>query len=228
MIVAIHQPQYLPWLGYFDKMEKSDVFCFLDNVQYKKNEWQNRNRIKTSQGWQWVTVPVGYRFSQKINEVPINNKVHWARKHLQALITNYNKAPYFNEYIDFFEKIYLKNWSFLSEINIALTQQIREFLGLQEKTVLMASDLVLSEDPTGRLIDICQSVGGDTYLSGEAGSEYMNLDRFRESGVNVIFQDFKHPEYSQCFGQFEPNLSVVDLLFNCGTESLAIIRACNP
>ena len=228
MIVTIHQPQYLPWIGYFDKMEKADVFCLLDNVQYKKNEWQNRNRIKTSQGWQWVTVPVGYRFPQKINEVPINNMVHWARKHLQALITNYNKAPFFNEYIDIFEKIYLGNWCFLSEINIVLIEKIREFLGLQEKKIIMASDLVLSEDPTERLIDICQSVGGDTYLSGEAGSEYMNLDRFRESGVDVIFQNFTHPEYPQRFGQFKSHLSVVDLLFNCGTESMARMKACNP
>ena len=122
----------------------------------------------------------------------------------------------------------MENWRFLSEINIVLIKQIREFLGLQEKKIIMASGLVPSEDPTERLIDICQSVGGDTYLSGEAGAEYMNLDRFREGGVNVIFQNFKHPEYPQRFGQFQSHLSVVDLLFNCGTESVAIMKACNP
>jgi hypothetical protein len=228
VIVAIHQPQYLPWIGYFDKMEKADVFCFLDNVQYKKNEWQNRNRIKTSQGWQWVTVPVGYRFPQKINEVPINNTAQWARKHLQALITNYNKALFFNEYIGIFEKIYSQNWNFISEVNIALIQKLRELLGLEKKVLITASGLSLSEDPTERLIDICQTVDGDTYLSGEAGREYMNLDRFRESGIDVIFQDFKHPEYKQRFGPFESHLSIVDLLFNCGTESKAIMKACNP
>jgi len=96
LIAAIHQPQYLPWLGYIDKMDKADVFCFLDNVQYKKNEWQNRNRVKTVGGWQWVTVPVSYKFPEKINAVKINNSVNWRRKHLQALVTNYGKAPYFS------------------------------------------------------------------------------------------------------------------------------------
>ena len=103
LIVAVHQPQYLPWLGYFDKMRTADVFCYLDNVQYKKNEWQNRNRIKTAHSRQWITVPVRYRFPQKINEVEINNTQKWHKKHLQALITNYSKAPYFNDYITQFE-----------------------------------------------------------------------------------------------------------------------------
>ena len=110
MIVAIHQPQYLPWLGYFDKIRRADAFCFLDNVQYKKNDWQNRNRLKTAQGWQWLTVPVHYRYPQKISEVTINNAAKWKNKHLQALISNYSRAPFFKEISDIFEKAYSEHW----------------------------------------------------------------------------------------------------------------------
>ncbi len=98
MIVSVHQPQYLPWLGYFDKIERSDIFVFLDNVQFKKNEWQNRNKIKTSEGWQWLSVPVIHKFMQKISEVKINNTVWWGKKHLNALVTNYSKAPFFKDH----------------------------------------------------------------------------------------------------------------------------------
>jgi hypothetical protein len=224
LIVAIHQPQYLPWLGYFDKINKADVFCYLDNVQYKKNEWQNRNRIKTARDWQWITVPVLYRFPQKINEVKINNTVQWKKKHLQALITNYSKAPFFKEYINFFKSIYSKDWEFLSELNICLIDNIREMLSVKKGKTVFASDLHLSADPTDRLIDICKSVGGDIYLSGQDGARYMNLERFKERGVDVIVQNFKHPVYSQLYGSFQSHLSVVDLLFNCGPDSLGKIE----
>ena len=111
MIVAVHQPQYLPWLGYFDKMAKADIFCYLDNVQYKKNEWQNRNRIKTAQGWQWLTVPVSYRFPQKINQVGINRTTAWGKKHLQAFDTNYGRAPFYSRYKEMVRSIILSEES---------------------------------------------------------------------------------------------------------------------
>ena len=227
MIIAIHQPQYLPWLGYFDKFEKADIFCYLDNVQFKKNEWQNRNRIKSAQGWQWITVPVQYRFPQIINTVEINNAVDWKRKHLQAIITNYSKAPFFKEYIGLFEETYSKEWEYLSQLNVYLIEKIREILALNRTQTVLASDLNLSEDPTDRLIDICNTLGGDTYLSGKDGAKYMELERFNERGIKVIFQDFTHPVYSQLFGEFQSNLSIVDLLFNCGPESMKRISTCN-
>ncbi len=223
MIVAIHQPQYLPWLGYFDKMQRADVFCYLDNVQYKKNEWQNRNRIKTAQGRQWITVPVGYRFPQKINEVKINSAEKWQRKHLQALRTNYSKAPFYKEYIDCFEDAFAKKHERLSELNIGLIDMLREILVLGQKPTLIASELSLPNDPTERLIDVCRAAGGDTYLAGKDGANYMDLDRFVASGIKVIFQDFNHPVYPQLFGNFESHLSIVDLLFNCGPKSMEII-----
>ena len=214
MLIAIHQPQYLPWLGYLDKIDKADIFVILDNVQFKKNEWQNRNRIKTAQGCQWITVPVLYRFPEKINEVMINNKANWSRKHLQALITNYSKSTYFDDYKGFFENIFSRNWDRLVDINIEIIKFLISALELKTELV-MASDLELREEPTERLIDICKTL---------KGNKYMDLEQFDKEDIEIIFQDFKHPEYSQLFGDFEPYMSAIDLLFNCGNNSLEILR----
>lgn len=227
MILAVHQPQYLPWLGYFHKMMQADVFCFLDNVQYKKNEWQNRNRIKTAQNWQWITVPVCFRFPQKINEVEINTKPPWIKKHLQALVTNYSKAPYFEPYFSAFEACFCREWKWLSELNIFLIEHLKALLGLQQKQTILASELSLSNDPTGRLVDICKSVGADTYLAGQDGANYMDLEQFEKNSINVVFQEFQHPVYPQLFSEFQSHLSIVDLLFNCGPQSAEIIRKAN-
>lgn len=224
MIVAIHQPQYLPWLGYFDKLRQADIFCFLDNVQYKKNEWQNRNQIKTAQNRQWLTVPVLYRYPQKINTVPINNTVDWKHKHLQALITNYGKAPFFKDVIGCFESVYAQDWRFLSPLNIHLVERLCRMMKINTRTI-SASGLNVSEDPTDRLIDICKSVGGDIYLSGPDGAKYLNLDRCKERGLTVRFHRFNHPVYPQRYGSFQSHLSVVDLVFNCGPESLRVIES---
>ena len=218
MIVAIHQPQYLPWPGYFDKMIKADAFCYLDNVQYKKNEWQNRNRIKTSNGKQWITVPVEYRFPQKIMEVKINNRTDWRRKHLQTVRTCYGKSKHFKECISFFEELYAMRWDFLSELNIYCIESIRRYLGISLENVERASQLELSDHPTDRLIDICKLLGGNTYLSGSGGRNYLDLERFHNCGVKVIFQDFDPPIYPQMYDGFQSHLSIIDLLFNCGSD----------
>ena len=224
MILAVHQPQYLPWLGYFDKFDRADVFCFLDNVQYKKNEWQNRNRIKSTDGWQWLTVPVSYRFPQKINEVSINNTVNWRRKHLQALKTNYGKAPHFNWIMERLGAVYEMEWHSVGELNIAVIECLMNPLGLSHKKTIRASAYDLSDEPNDRLVDLCELVGAGTYLAGAGGAAYMDLERFEKRGIEVIFQDFIHPIYPQQFGEFLPQLSAVDLLFNCGPDSFRILR----
>jgi len=228
MIVAIHQPQYLPWLGYFDKMDRADAFCYLDNVQYKKNEWQNRNRLKTAQGWQWLTVPVRYRFPQKIIEVTVNEAVKWQHKHIQALITNYKKSPFFNTYFPVFESALKHDFENIGDLNIHMITLIRDIIAMDNKPVVRASEIALREDPTGRLIDICAHFGGDTYLAGQDGVNYMDMNQFQECGIEVITQAYDHPKYHQCFGEFESHMSIVDLIFNCGPESLAIIREGRP
>ena len=224
VIVAVHQPQFMPWLGYFDKMDRCDFFVLLDNVQYKKNEYQNRNRIKTSTGWQWITVPVNYRFPQKMNEVLVHNGLDWRKKNLHALEVNYGKARCFKRYIDDLREFYLQEWQSLSQINIACVKLLKEMLGIGAR-IMIASELEpLSCEPNGRLIDICARLGSGTYLAGRDGAKYMNCDMFRDASINVVFQEFRHPVYSQLFGKFEYFMSVVDLLLNCGEESLEIIR----
>ena len=224
MIVSIHQPQYLPWLGYFDKIARSDIFIFLDNVQFKKNEWQNRNRIKTDQKWQWLSVPVIHRFGQKINEVEINNTVQWGKKHLHALATNYAKAPFIKEHFDFLAKTYAHPWKRLVDINLHLIYYLIKALNISNKEFHLASEYQAREGPTERLVDLCRQVGAGVYLSGQDGAKYLDLDEFKKGGIQVIFQKYEHPLYPQLFGDFEPCMSVVDLLFNCGPESLSILR----
>ena len=224
MIVAVHQPQYLPWLGYFDKMDRADLFVLLDTVQFKKNEWQNRNRIKTAQEWQWLTVPVAYRFPQRINQVEINLRTNWARKHLLAMRINYSKAPYFSDYFDPFEKILLEKWQGIAALNIRLVRALTELLRISTPLRLASELGHLPEGPDERLIAICQHMGAEVYLAGMGGKDYMNLEKFEKTGIEVVFQEFKHPVYPQLYGDFLPNLSVVDLLFNCGKQSLGIIR----
>ena len=223
MILSVHQPQYMPWLGFFHKIDQANLFVLLDNVQFKKNEWQNRNRIKTARGWQWITVPVLFKFPQKISEVRINNKVNWSRKHLNSLISNYSRAPYFFQCRDFFENTYRKKWESIVDISIYLIRYLSNTLGIKTK-MIKASQLSLYEDPNERLIGFCKELGADTYLSGEGGRGYLDIDKFRDAGIKVVFQNFQHPVYRQLYDKFQPNMSVVDLLFNSGEKSLAIIR----
>ena len=224
MIVGVHQPQYLPWLGYFDKIDKADVFVLLDTVQFKKNEWQNRNKIKTAQGWQWLTVPVMYKYPQLINEVTINNKVNWQHKHEQAFLSNYTKAPYFEMVANMLEDIFSCPWEYVSQLNIAVVKSIAKALGIDTQ-IHVASELgEFPQDPDERLVAITKYFGAGTYLAGIGGKGYMNLDTYEKSGVEVIFQDFKHPVYKQLFGDFEPFMSIVDLIANHGDKSLTILR----
>jgi len=224
MIVAVHQPQFLPWLGYFDKIDRADVFVLLDNVQFKKNEWQNRNKIKTAQGWQWLTVPVLYRYPELINEVTINNRVNWQHKHKQALVSNYKKAPYFEMVTNMLGDIFSSPWEYISQLNSAVVKTTARALGIDTQ-IYIASELEeFPQDPDERLVAITKYFGAGTYLAGIGGKGYMNLETYKKNGIEVIFQDFKHPVYQQLFGDFEPFMSSIDLLFNHGDKSLTVLR----
>ncbi len=222
MIASIHQPQYAPWLGYFDKMFRADVFILLDTVQFKKNEFQNRNRIKTAQGWQWITVPVRYRFPQLISEVTINNDVNWPHKHTQALFANYTKSPFFETLMPVFDDWLSKTWSSISDLNSCTVKVIAEQLGVQTE-VRSTDGMTLSEDPTGRLIDICRAVGATTYLSGAGGSSYLDEQQFETADIELRYQRYEHPTYDQLYEGFLPCMSALDLLFNHGPSSLDIL-----
>ncbi len=223
MRIAIHQPQFLPWLGYLDKIDQADCFVILDNVQFKKNEWQNRNRIRTAQGWQWVTVPVLHDFGQRIQDIRINQTVKWQSKHLHAFHTNYGRQPYFQQYVSALEDLYHQPWTALVDLNVAVLCWVIEKMGISTP-MKIASDMVLREDPTDRLIDICQNLGGTSYLAGPGAFQYMDLDKFEQSGVDIEFQNFVHPDYEQAYQPFVPTMSAVDLLFTHGPKSLSILR----
>jgi len=228
MIATIHQPQYLPWMGYFDKADRADVFILLDDVQFKKNDWQNRNKIRTPQGAQWLTVPVLHDFGQKINEVKINNQIKWREAHLKALRMNYRKAPFYDKYIGVFEHVYGQEWDFLVDINKYLIKKLVDLLGIQTK-IVMSSEFQVSAESTQRLIDLCKKVDADAYIAGADGGQYMDLSKFEASGVQVMTQDFQHPVYAQLWTKnqeenFLSHMSVLDVLFNHGDKSLIIIR----
>jgi len=223
--VTIHQPEYLPWLGFFDRIYKADVFVILDDVQYQKGGFINRNKIKTSQGWQWFTVPVKERESlRQINRMEINNQTDWNKTHWNTLFFNYNKAPYFKEYNDFFKSVFEKKWELIAELDIYLIENILNMLGLK-KQIERSSLMEVSGKTTDRLINICKKLRADTYLSGPGGEKYIEMEKFKRENINIIFQDFVHPTYPQLFKKqgFLSHLSIIDLLFNCGPESLDII-----
>ena len=224
MKVAIHQPQYLPWLGYFDKLDSADVFIFLDTVQFRKHEWQNRNRIRTKDGWQWLTVPIIDRFPERIDRVEINAKTDWQRKHAQALRQHYGRAPFWDplgpELIGLLET----PWTHLSKLNVAVADLLWRYLGIKT-SCLLASSVSTREDPTDRLIDLCRAVKATTYLAGQSGPSYMDTSRFAQAGIEVLVQAYTHPQYPQRYQPFVSHLAVIDLLFNCGPESLTILRS---
>jgi hypothetical protein len=224
MIISVHQPQYLPWLGFFDKIDKSDCFVFLDNVQYKKREFQNRNKIRTKNGWIWLTVPVVSkgRYTQKIREVQIDNSVNWAEKHLKNMLANYSHAAHFKQYFGFFQDLYSSKWDKLTELNIAIIKKILEFLGIS-KQIYLESQLDISSEKSLRIIDICKKLNADTYLSGLGGKDYLDQGLFKKNNIKLIFQDFSHPQYPQLFKPFIPYMSIIDLLNNCGKDSLSIL-----
>jgi len=225
MIVAIHQPNYLPWLGYFYKIASCDIFVLLDNVRYSKNGFINRNKIKTPQGAAWLTVGVLIKghYGQLISEVEINNSTPWSSIHEKSIFQNYAKAPYFRNYISSFQDIYPRKWEKLVDVNEALIKVICQILGIRSVELTRASELNVSGQSTELLVNICKAVGADTYLSGPSGQKYMDEELFEKEGIGLRYSDFKHPTYTQLWGDFIPNMSTIDLLFNEGGKGLEIL-----
>lgn len=218
MIVSAHQPNYLPYLGFFDKMIQSDVFVIQDSFQFERHDFQNRNRIKTNNGVQWLTVPVEHCGRDTcMNEVSIAKLPGqlWAKKHWNALKYNYMKAPHWEEYSEVFEQAYQQNWTKLIDLNMHLIKILMKLLKI-ETPLVMSSSLRASGQKTERLLAQCKEIGASIYLSGIGGRSYLDVQHMEEEGMKVIFQDFQHPVYPQLQGEFVPNLSVVDYLFCTG------------
>lgn len=227
MTVAILQPMFIPWAGYFDLMAKSDTFIVLDNVQYTKADWRNRNRIKTSDSIIWFTVPVHAKgvLEKNINEVKIDDPSPWKKKHLTSLEMSYKRAPFFDEILQIIREAFGRNYTFLVDLNMDLLMRIRKYLSL-ETTILMSSDMASSGKKDERLLSLCKEVGATRYLSGPAAKNYLRESIFTAEGIEVVWHDYQHPYYNQLWTKrqgFVSHLSVVDLLFNHGPDSLDII-----
>lgn len=222
MILAAHQPQFLPWLGYFDKMRGCDVFVLLDDAQFKKNEWQNRNRVWSRQGWRWLTVPVLRHFPEDIRSVRVNNAVDWRDKHWKTLSQTYCKARCFQAMSGPWERMYAGPWESLLELNLHTVDALRGPLGVGTRLELSSASGVGGRS-TQRLVDLCRKFGADTYLAGAGGREYMELRLFEEASIRVVFQDYRPREYAQFGGAFVPRLSALDLVFHHGPGAAGLL-----
>lgn len=228
MIAAICQPEHLPWLGWFDKSIHADHLILLDNVQFKKRYFDNRNKIRTAQGWSWLTVPVFTRgrFTQLICEVEIDADRPWQADHWKAVQYSYANAPHFDRIAPFLEELYTrKKWRRLSELNTALIRWGLETLDLNPR-LHIASELGVEGKSSELLARLCEKIGADQYLSGISGKDYIDEGEFSSRGIKVVYQDFHHPIYTQMHGEFEPCMSFIDLAANHGPEAGSMLK--NP
>lgn len=224
MKVAVIQSNYIPWKGYFDIIHDVDLFIFYDDVQYTKNDWRNRNKVKTANGLCWLTIPVSSHDNQLISAITLPDQ-RWKRKHWETIRQTYAKAPYFKHYRDFFEHFYLRTESLnLSELNQFLICAIaRQFLNI--KTNFSTSmDFSPRGDKLDRLLDLLGKVGATTYISGPSARTYIDTSRFQDAGINLVYKDYAgYPAYEQFYPPFEHAVSILDLLFYCGPDSTYFI-----
>jgi hypothetical protein len=223
LTLAVLQPGYLPWLGFFDQLRRTDVFVYYDDVQFDKHGWRNRNRIKTPAGPAWLTVPVRHAGLNRplIKDVEVQPGP-WARKHIGSIRQYYGRARFFDRYIGELAAVLEAGHDRLLDLDLAATALMCRWLGLERRTVL-SSDLGIAGDRSERLLRICQHFGATTYLSGAAAKTYLDVDLFAGHGIAVEWQQYDHPVYPQLHGAFVPYLSTLDLIMNCGDESLNIL-----
>ena len=218
MIIAIHQPNYLPYLGFFFKMEQSDLFVIYDNAQFNKGDYHHRNKIRIFHEWKWLTVPVEKK-NIPINEIIVRNDLlktkKWQDIHFNEIYRNYKDTPYFHIYENEFKDIYNKDYRLLVDLNMSLIDCINNAFDITTKYIF-SSELSFNSKSTQRLVDIVEALGGDTYLSGPSGRKYLDISLFNNKGIEVIFQDFIHPTYKQHYKGFISNMSAIDVLFNAG------------
>ena len=219
--LAIHQPQYLPYLGFFHKVARCDEFIFLDHVQYQVNGLINRNKIRARDGWQWLTLAVNGRPDMPINQVQIDPRSQWRKKHWATLQTSYGRAPFFKTYADELKALYAGSESNdLSQACIDFARWGMKALGVERPCVL-SSTLDVSGSSSEMLINLCRARGATRYISGPGGRQYMDLGLFAQAGIEVVWQEFTPPSYPQLFPAtpFVENLSALDVLLSVGPSA---------
>ena len=231
MIVAAHQPHYLPWLGYLDKLAKADVFVVMDDLQFEKENFQNRNRVKLDHGPHWLTVPLlrgkqsDLIVDKRIDNTGRGGRHHWQHRHWRTLVTHYGKAPFFPHYAAALEDVFVRRWDYLVDLDLHMLELARNWLRIKVP-IVRASSLGLRGARTERILDMCRAVGARSYLSGRGGSTgYLDLPAFERAGVSLVWQQFHHPHYPQRYAGrgFVSHLGFLDLLFNCGPAAPAIL-----
>jgi hypothetical protein len=224
--IAIVQSNYIPWKGYFDLIASVDEFILLDDMQYTRRDWRNRNQIKTPQGVQWITVPVKVRgkYHQKIRETQIEG-IDWAVAHWKALAQNYRRAPYFAEIALWLRPLYLsENFTHISQLNRRLIEAICIYLGINT-TITNSWDYTMPNGKTERLAGLCLQAGGTQYVSGPAAKDYVDEKVFSDLGIKLTWFDYAgYPAYPQLWGEFTHGVTILDLLFNCGRDSHRYMR----
>ncbi len=223
MKVCILQPSYIPWKGFFHQVYKADAFVFLDTVQYDKRGWRNRNKIKTPQGEAWLTIPVHAKGTHQglvIKDVCVTDQ-SWAKGHLQKIILSYRQAPFFQQEIAWIEPLLLETAETeerISRITATLIKAIAARIGIEGTRFYFASDFdILSTDPTARLLQLTQSVGGTAYLSGPSAQAYMEMPQFEAAGIPVEWMAYDYSEYPQLYPPFTHHVSILDLIFMVGS-----------
>lgn len=206
-------------------MIKSDVFVYLDTVSYSKWDWSSRNKIRTHDGWIWLTVPVitSGKSGQLFTEVKIDNTQDWAKKHWKGIHMNYSRTPFFSSYENFFKDTYEHEWKYLTELDEHITKFLMETLGIKCSFIKASESLKLEGHKSSLILDMCIKMKADVFIFGGEGKEYVQVEDFQSANITPIFQEYKHPIYSQYHGEFIPNLSIIDLLFNCGPKSYEIL-----
>ena len=218
--VAICQSNYIPWKGYFDLIHDVDVFLFYDDVQFTKNDWRNRNRIKTPAGLHWLSIPVGTDLNRLICDVTMED-ARWQHSHWKTLAQFYGAAPFFKLYEGYLRGVYLDTrWRNLSALNQALIQTIaRDVLGVKTE-FLHSSDFACEGRKEDRVLSLIEAVKGEVYVSGPAGKSYLTPARFNERGIGLVWKDYAgYPEYPQFHPPFEHAVTILDLLFHAGPDA---------
>jgi len=224
--LVVLQPGYLPWLGFFDQMKRSDVFVYYDDVQFDWHSWRNRNRIKTPSGPLWLTVPVqhsGDLENTRVIDAVIDRTARWATRHVKSIRQYYAKAPFLKAYMPELEELLQRDWTHIAALDMAVVDLMARWLSLAPN-IHRSSALGIDGSKSERLLNLCRHFGATRYLSGDAAQDYLDVDAFAAAGIAVEWQQYPHPVYRQLHGDFIPYLSALDLLLNCGDESASILE----
>lgn len=228
MRVAAIQPSFIPWRGYIDFIATVDVFVFLDDVQYTTRDWRNRNKIKTPKGVEWLSVPVLHKErSQLIVDTQIDYSTQWRKKHIGSWSANYRAAPYFNALTEILNDLVGCEGTTISQLNIELTRRICAYLNIYTP-MLISSELKLRGSRTDRLIDLLRKLNANVYLSGPSADEYLDKEAFRRNGIQLEYKSYDYAPYPQLWGGFVGEVTVLDLIANCGREAKSLIRSRTP